>query len=120
VAGLTTHVLDISVGEPAQGMKIELWLKAGSAHDHPRKLGEAYTNTEGRLDTPLLQAEEWTRGVYELVFFVGDYFAGRVSASEILPFLDVVPIRFGVSDSQSHYHVPLLVAPGGYSTYRGS
>jgi hydroxyisourate hydrolase len=120
MAGLTTHVLDISLGKPAQGMKIELWLKAELEGGLSRKLREVHTNQDGRVDAPLLTAEELKIGVYELIFFVGDYFASRELEPESLPFLDKVPICFGVSDSQSHYHVPLLVAPGGYSTYRGS
>jgi hydroxyisourate hydrolase len=117
---LTTHVLDISLGKPAQGMKIELWLKAESEGDPSRKLREVRTNQDGRMDAPLLSGEELLHGVYELVFFVGDYFRERELEPGALPFLDKVPVCFGVSDSQSHYHVPLLVAPGGYSTYRGS
>jgi 5-hydroxyisourate hydrolase len=102
---LTTHVLDISRGRPAAGVAIEL-LRGGEV------VATAVTNADGRTDGPLLETLQ--AGEYELRFAVGDYFGG---ASR---FLDVVPVRFGVSEPESHHHVPLLVAPGGYSTYRGS
>jgi 5-hydroxyisourate hydrolase len=102
---LTTHVLDIARGRPAAGVAIEL-LRGGEV------LASAVTNADGRTDGPLLEALE--AGEYELRFAVGDYFGGEPG------FLDVVPVRFGVTDPGSHHHVPLLVAPGGYSTYRGS
>jgi 5-hydroxyisourate hydrolase len=102
---LTTHVLDVARGRPAAGVAIEL-----ARGDEV--LARAVTNADGRTDAPLLEALE--AGTYELRFAVGDYFG------EDAPFLDVVPVRFGVSDPDAHHHVPLLVAPGGYSTYRGS
>jgi len=104
---LTTHVLDISRGRPAAGAGITL-----ARGD--QVLATAVTNADGRTDAPLLDRLE--TGVYELRFAVRDYFA----AGGEPPFLDVVPVRFGVSDPDAHHHVPLLVAPGGYSTYRGS
>jgi hydroxyisourate hydrolase len=104
---LTTHVLDVARGRPAAGVAITL-LRDGEV------LATAVTNADGRTDKPLLGALE--AGVYELRFAVGPYFA----AGGDPPFLDVVPVRFGVSDPAAHHHVPLLVAPGGYSTYRGS
>jgi 5-hydroxyisourate hydrolase len=104
---LTTHVLDISRGRPAAGVAITL-----ARGDEV--LATALTNADGRTDAPLL--DRLQAGVYELRFAVGDYFA----AGGEPPFLDVVPVRFGVSDPDAHHHVPLLVAPGGYSTYRGS
>ena len=104
---LTTHVLDVARGRPAAGVAIEL-VRGGEV------LAAAVTNADGRTDAPLLDRLE--RGVYELRFAVGDYF----EAAGEPPFLDVVPVRFGVSDPEAHHHVPLLVAPGGYSTYRGS
>ena len=104
---LTTHVLDISRGRPAAGVAITL-----TRGDEV--LAEAVTNAEGRTDGPLLDRLE--AGEYELRFAVGDYFGAGAEP----PFLDVVPVRFGVSDPGAHHHVPLLVAPGGYSTYRGS
>jgi 5-hydroxyisourate hydrolase len=102
---LTTHVLDLARGRPAAGVAIEL-LRDGEV------VTSAITNADGRTDGPLLESLE--AGEYELRFAVGDYFGGDER------FLDVVPVRFGVSDPGSHHHVPLLVAPGGYSTYRGS
>ena len=104
---LTTHVLDVARGRPAAGVAIEL-------ERDGELIARAVTNADGRTDAPLLERLE--AGVYELRFAVGDYF-GRAGEP---PFLDVVPVRFGVSDPGSHHHVPLLVAPGGYSTYRGS
>ena len=101
---LTTHVLDVARGRPAAGVAIAL-LRDGAV------VAEAVTNADGRTDAPLLATLE--AGEYELRFAVGDYF-GEAG------FLDVVPVRFGVVDPDAHHHVPLLVAPGGYSTYRGS
>jgi 5-hydroxyisourate hydrolase len=102
---LTTHVLDVARGRPAAGVAIEL-VRGDEV------VATAVTNADGRTDAPLL--EELEAGEYELRFAVGDYFGGEAR------FLDVVPVRFGVSDPDAHHHVPLLVAPGGYSTYRGS
>lgn len=121
---LTTHVLELSCGRPAVGMRLELFrLSRGGEREYV--LGSK-TNADGRVDQPLLEGEALKPGVYELVFHVAEYyrFSGRDYGDEIasgqLPFLDQVPVRFGVSNTASHYHVPLLVAPGGYSTYRGS
>ncbi|MFL6527136.1 MAG: hydroxyisourate hydrolase [Chthoniobacterales bacterium] len=103
---LTTHVLDTMNGRPAAGMKIELFSSG--------KLVKAVTtNADGRTDAPLLEANEFATGVYELVFHVGDYFGDR-------SFLDQVPVRFMISNAEAKYHVPLLVTPWAYSTYRGS
>jgi hydroxyisourate hydrolase len=104
---LTTHVLDLTTGRPAAGMKIELRYAAGAL------LKSATTNADGRVDAPLLADAELAEGEYELLFFVGDYFGSA-------PFLDKVPIRFRVSDASAGYHVPLLCTPWAYSTYRGS
>jgi len=111
---LTTHVLDIEKGLPASNLKIELWFldKTGKKN----LLKTLQTNQDGRTDVPLLIGEDLKIGVYELVFAVGDYF----SQSLDIPFLDLVPIRFGINDPDKHYHVPLLVSPWAYSTYRGS
>lgn len=113
---LTTHVLDTALGVPASGMKIELYrLNGGRA-----LLCEMFTNADGRTDGPILPVEEFSAGTYELVFHAGDYLRGTgIDLPEPL-FLDVIPIRFGISDAESHYHVPLLISPFGYSTYRGS
>lgn len=111
-AKLSTHVLDTSRGLPARDMRIELW-----ALDPSRKLLKTVrTNADGRTDAPLLNAGEMRAGEYELVFFVGDYF-GRQAGT---PFLDQVPVRFGIADPAASYHVPLLCSPWSYSTYRGS
>lgn len=112
---LTTHVLDLSRGLPAAGMKLQLWsLVEGSG----KLLREATTNHDGRPDAPLLEGVELVPGCYELLFMAGDYF--RDSGQEGVFFLEQVPIRFNIIKTEDHYHVPLLVAPGGYSTYRGS
>src|SRR3954453_5042563 len=108
MSALTTHVLDVSRGVPARGMSIELWSLEPS-----RKLKTVKTNDDGRIDGPLLADDEIAAGTYELVFFVGDYFGER-------KFLDRVPVRFTISDPKAKYHVPLLVSPWAYSTYRGS
>jgi 5-hydroxyisourate hydrolase len=95
-------------GQPAAGMTIELW-----SLDRSERLKTVKTNSDGRADEPLLAGEEMTAGNYELIFFVGDYFGER-------RFLDRVPVRFVISDPAAKYHVPLLVSPWSYSTYRGS
>ncbi|MCB1884160.1 MAG: hydroxyisourate hydrolase [Geminicoccaceae bacterium] len=115
---LTTHVLDTASGAPAEGLKIELFRRDGSG---PALLKTVRTNGDGRVDGPLLEGGEMAAGAYELVFHVGAYYAaGPGTAVADPPFLDEVPIRFGVSDPGAHYHVPLLLAPFGYTTYRGS
>lgn len=114
---LTTHVLDQSAGLPAEGVKVELWRIEG---EDRRLLRTARTNADGRLDAALLADGELEATVYELVFHAGDYFRQKGFKTAEPAFLELVPIRFGVSDKASHYHVPLLMAPGGYSTYRGS
>jgi len=113
---LTTHVLDTATGKPAAGLKIALYRVSGNSH---KKLKEVVTNADGRCDAPLLAGAEFKTGQYELVFFAGDYLR---SAGADLPepaFLDLVPLRFGMAE-ETHYHVPLLLSPYGYSTYRGS
>ena len=114
---LTTHVLDTASGRPAAGLKIWLYRVSGNSH---RKIKEAVTNADGRCDEPLLEGKAFQAGQYELVFFAGDYL--RASGGDALPaplFLDQIPIRFGMAEDK-HYHVPLLLSPYGYSTYRGS
>ena len=107
-SSLTTHVLDTMRGVPAAGMKIELW-----SLDQSKMLKTVQTNSDGRVDEPLLSGNEMIAGNYELIFFVGDYFGER-------RFLDRVPVRFVISDAAAKYHVPLLVSPWSYTTYRGS
>ena len=116
-AQLSTHVLDTARGCPAAGLTIELWSLASSP---ARLLKTIRTNAGGRTDAPLLAAEEMAAGVYELVFHVADYFTANGVAQARPPFLDRVPVRFAISDPAASYHVPLLVSPWAYSTYRGS
>ena len=114
---LSTHVLDTHSGRPAAGVKIELYaLEAGAE----RLLKSAVTNGDGRTDAPLLTGDEYKPGVYELRFHVGAYFRARGIDLPEPAFIDVAPIRFGMADADGHYHVPLLVSPWSYSTYRGS
>ena len=110
---LSTHVLDTATGKPAAGMQLTL---CGLTDETRETLKTVRTNSDGRTDEPLLSGDEFDTGVYEIVFHVGEYFGG----GEEPAFLDRVPIRFGVCDRQAHYHVPLLVSPFAYSTYRGS
>ncbi|MBA3450473.1 MAG: hydroxyisourate hydrolase [Chloroflexia bacterium] len=116
---LTTHVLDTVHGRPAAGLAIELFRVDAQTGDRER-LASIRTNGEGRTDGPLLSGDALQTGVYELVFSVGDYFAAVGRANAAIPFLDTVPVRFGVADPDANYHVPLLVSPWAYSTYRGS
>jgi 5-hydroxyisourate hydrolase len=113
---LTTHVLDTALGRPAEGVRIALYRVSGNSH---RKIAEAVTNADGRTDTPILPTGDFKPGSYELVFFAGDYLRAAGQAGDDPLFLDEVPIRFGMSED-AHYHVPLLLSPYGYSTYRGS
>ena len=118
MAGLTTHVLDTSIGRPASGVEIELH-RLGA--DGVRTLiKRAKTNADGRTDAPLLAADEAHVGTYVLSFHVGAYFRGCGALTAEPPFLDFVPIRFALADPGAHYHVPLAVTPWSYSTYRGS
>jgi 5-hydroxyisourate hydrolase len=113
-AKLSTHVLDLTAGRPAPGMRIDLFRRDGAASTLVKSVT---TNADGRTDAPLLAEVEMAAGAYELVFHVKPYFAARGVAS---PFLDEVPIRFAIADASAGYHVPLLVTPWAYSTYRGS
>ena len=112
---LTTHVLDTAQGCPAAGIVIDLYRIEGAERHHVRR---ATTNADGRTDTPVLPEAEFAPGTYELVFHAGAYLAGAARLPDP-PFLDEVPIRFGMAEAV-HYHVPLLISPYGYSTYRGS
>lgn len=114
---LTTHVLDTARGCPALGITIVLYRIKGDTH---HKIAETVTNADGRTDSPILPKEVFETGTYELVFFAGDYLRATGQAGADPLFLDQVPIRFGMNDAQAHYHVPLLLSPYGYSTYRGS
>ncbi len=113
---LTTHVLDTARGCPAAGLKIELFRLTEGARAHLKTLT---TNDDGRTDEQILPAAEFLTGEYELVFHAGAYLDANGTPPEDPRFLDVIPIRFGMSEP-THYHVPLLLSPFGYSTYRGS
>ncbi|MEZ2130443.1 MULTISPECIES: hydroxyisourate hydrolase [unclassified Sinorhizobium] len=118
MTGLTTHVLDTALGKPAYGLRIDLFSIDGDTRRHIKTVE---TNADGRVDGgPILSGESFKAGSYELLFHAGDYLR---AAGTVLPhpaFLDLVPIRFGIADTSAHYHVPLLISPYGYSTYRGS
>lgn len=113
---LTTHVLDTAKGSPAEGLQIDLYRIEGEARALVRSL---VTNDDGRTDEQILPAEEFETGVYELVFHAGKYLRASGQAGAEPLFLDQVPLRFGMAEA-AHYHVPLLLSPYGYSTYRGS
>ena len=113
MAGLSTHILDTSAGRPAAGVLIELF-----AND--AQLVSCRSNSDGRTDQPLIAPGQLQAQAYELRFHAGDYFRSQGVAVDAVPFLDVVVIRFGVGNPAQHYHVPLLLSPYGYSTYRGS
>ncbi|PUB10155.1 hydroxyisourate hydrolase [Yoonia sediminilitoris] len=113
---LTTHVLDTARGCPAQGIAITLFRING---DHHEKIATAVTNSDGRTDAPILPSDAFETGTYELVFDTGAYLDATGTPPEEPRFLSQIPIRFGMSNA-SHYHVPLLLSPFGYATYRGS
>ncbi|MFP3544874.1 hydroxyisourate hydrolase [Rhizobium sp. SIMBA_035] len=118
MTGLTTHVLDTALGKPAEGLRIDLFSVEG---DLRKLLKTVETNADGRVDGgPILVGDSFTAGTYELLFHAGDYLRAAGTALPHPAFLDLVPIRFGIADTTAHYHVPLLISPYGYSTYRGS
>ena len=112
---LTTHVLDIYSGKPGKGIKVDVYYVSNQRN----KLNSIVLNNSGRSEKPLVQGNDFKVGEYELVFFVGDYFK-QITNLPKTPFLNEVVVRFGISNSNEHYHVPLLVSPWSYSTYRGS
>lgn len=112
---LTTHVLDTALGKPAEGLRIELFRLT----EKREKLADVLTNADGRVDAPMLDVDSFEIGEYELVFHAGPYLDQTGQALPNPKFLDVIPLRFGIS-KDSHYHVPLLLSAFGYSTYRGS
>ena len=114
---LTTHVLDTANGCPAAGVRVDLFAMEPGGE---RRLAGARTNADGRCDSPLVEGAAFAAGIYELRFHAGDYFRGRGATLPDPAFLDVVTIRFGIADAGQHYHVPLLISPYSYSTYRGS
>ena len=113
---LTTHVLDTAQGKPGAGIAIELY-RLGVVRE---RLASATTNSDGRCDRPLLEGAALATGTYELVFRAGEYFSRQGVSLPEPKFLDEVVIRFGIADASAHYHVPLLISPYAYSTYRGS
>ncbi len=114
---LTTHVLDTSAGRPAAGMRVELYRLDGAGRE---RLAEVTTNGDGRCDRPLLEGDGFRTGEYELLFHAGAYFQAVGVALPEPRFLDRIPIRFGIAEADGNYHVPLLITPFGYATYRGS
>ena len=112
---LTTHVLDTAQGRPGAGVRVELF----DANDRRRPVASARTNQDGRCDAPLLEGAAFRTGRWELVFHVGEYFAAAGLPAADPPFLDQVTVRFAIA-ADAHYHVPLLVSPWSYTTYRGS
>lgn len=115
---LSTHVLDTANGRPARGVRIEL-VRAES-DGRWSLVKSTTTNADGRTDEPLLTGDAYMVGTYELTFYAGDYFRAAGTPLADPAFLDVIPIRFSIADPDGHYHVPLLVSPWSYSTYRGS
>jgi 5-hydroxyisourate hydrolase len=113
---LTTHVLDTARGTPADGLTIELWTTDAS----PRLIKSVTTNKDGRSDAPILADADFIPATYELRFAAGSYLKRAGHKLTDPPFLDMIPIRFTIADASQHYHVPLLLSPFGYSTYRGS
>ena len=112
---LTTHCLDTFSGKPAKGVKVDIYFVS----DKREKLNSIVLNNDGRTDNPLVEGVSFKEGQYELVFFIGDYFK-KITNLPKTPFLDEVVIKFGISNPNEHYHVPLLVSPWSYSTYKGS
>ncbi|MDL4841020.1 hydroxyisourate hydrolase [Aquibacillus rhizosphaerae] len=118
MAGLTTHILDLTHGQPASNVKVDLYLVISESNRQYVK--SAITNADGRLDQAFLKSEEMEMAQYEIVFHIGDYY-NRMDLNLNEPvFLNRVPVQFGISDVEAHYHVPLLVSPWGYQVYRGS
>jgi 5-hydroxyisourate hydrolase len=125
MGSLTTHILDTMHGCPAAQVTIRLLRVETEASGDQRPtrrtlLKTVQTNAEGRTDAPLLAGDEFVVGVYELHFAIGAYFKRQLVVTPQPPFLDIVPISFGIADPTAHYHIPLLVSPWAYSTYRGS
>ena len=116
MAKLTTHVLDVYSGKPGKNIKVELFFLNGKDREIINNL---VLNNDGRSDKPLAEEDKFKLGKYELVFYIGDYFK-EITKSEKQPFLDDVVVRFNISNNKENYHVPLLVSPWSYSTYRGS
>jgi 5-hydroxyisourate hydrolase len=118
MTGLTTHILDTAHGCPAANVTLELY--ACPAGGERQRIKQLVSNADGRCDTPLLNADELKTGIWELVFHTAAYFRAQGAVLSEPPFLDVITLRFAIADTTVHYHVPLLVSPWSYSTYRGS
>ena len=114
---LTTHVLDVYSGKPGKGIKVDLYYYINN--EKKNKINSIVLNNDGRSDEALIEGTNFKEGKYEIVFFIGEYFKYLNEIPKI-PFLDDVVLKFGVSNAKEHYHVPLLVSPWSYSTYRGS
>ncbi|MCC3304467.1 hydroxyisourate hydrolase [Sneathiella sp. HT1-7] len=114
---LTTHVLDTAAGTPGEGIRVELYRQAGNEW---KLIKTTHTNADGRCDAPLIEGDSFSKGEFELHFHAGDYFDRQDIALPEPKFLNEVVLRFGIADTEAHYHVPLLISPYGYSTYRGS
>ena len=112
---LTTHVLDVYSGNPAKDIKVDLYYISNKRE----KLNSVILNQDGRSSKPLIEGTDFLEGEYELIFYIGDYFK-KIKNFPKIPFLNEVVVRFGVADKEEHYHVPLIVTPWSYSTYRGS
>ena len=114
---LTTHVLDVYSGKPGKGIKVDLYYYKND--NQKNKINTIVLNNDGRSEKALIEGVDFKEGKYELIFFVGDYFK-KIKEIPKIPFLDDVVVKFGISNIKEHYHVPLLVSPWSYSTYRGS
>ena len=117
---LTTHVLDTANGRPAAGVRVRIYALGENDSDERRLSWEGATNADGRCDAPLLEGDEFVAGRYEIVFGAGAYFAALGTRLPQPAFVGDVVLRFGIADATQHYHVPLLVSPWSWSTYRGS
>ena len=113
---LTTHVLDVYSGKPGSGITVDLFYINNNGR---KKINSVKLNSDGRSEKPLVEGASFLEGKYELIFYVGEYFK-NITNTDKIPFLDDVVIKFGISNPKEHYHVPLLVSPWSYSTYRGS
>ncbi|EIJ80430.1 putative transthyretin-like protein [Bacillus methanolicus PB1] len=120
MSGLTTHILDLTHGTPAENVKIEMFYLEDELETKKRLLQTTITNQNGRVHRPLLDQHEIVPGTYELLFYIGDYFLRKGLKLDEPLFLDKVVVRFGISQPNSNYHIPLLISPWGYQVYRGS
>lgn len=117
---ITTHVLDTARGQPASGIRIDVYRLSDASGGGREHIASVTTNTDGRTDRPVIDSANIAAGYFEFVFHAGSYHMQVLGRDDQVAFLDVIPIRFGVTDPSQHYHVPLLLSPFGYATYRGS